>query len=148
MNTPGDVDNRDNRTELAPDGQGLDEDPMSPDRILDIPEAREVWQAETASFTHTEGSDDKEARLQRLAVRLGTVGSNDMRISRKGIQFLRQVECTIADYRKLYVEWMSEDPAERKEALLKQFAGIILGVGCQLINNYLINWAPNYYPRK
>ena len=94
----------------------------SPDAIMSVPSALEVWQEDSASLTHTEGSTDRQARLQRMTVRLADLATNDVRVTTEGIEFLRLVELVIADYRKSYTEWMAEEPEERRETTLHSYA--------------------------
>ena len=121
MNTPENEDRT--RTVGTHDDQ---EEYESPDAIMNVPSALEVWQQDTASFTNTEGSDDRGARLERMTVRLAALTTSDARITTEGIEFLRLVEETIADDRISFTEWMSEDPEARKDYSLQAYAEMMM----------------------
>ena len=88
--------------------------------------ALEVWQQDSASFTHTEGSDDRGARLERMTVRLAALTTSDARVTTEGIEFPRLVKIVIADYRASFTEWMSEDPEARKDYSLQAYAEMMM----------------------
>ena len=88
----------------------------SPDHLLNLPHAEAIWDQYEA--THTELSDEQEARLGDLAVQLGQIEGADP----SHIEFMILVEQLLPEYYIKYAEWMEEEPEARRGVPVGLFA--------------------------
>jgi len=93
----------------------------TPDRLLHLPGAAECLEEDAA--THTEMTDEQDARIGRYAQNLGLLEGADQ----IGIEFAARVEQLVPEYKAMYGEWVAANPLDRRDTPIKLFAMEKLG---------------------